>query len=105
MSLKSFLKKKFHRCKPMVYPKTGEVMTFYWEVPWSFLQEFHVCEVCKKVKVLNKTTADNRSPLGGYRQEKDGKLWSGSCDYARVPSIGRDVLRVKNDDLRAKSKV
>jgi hypothetical protein len=87
-------KKILHRCTPMVYTETGEKIVFHWDVPWSFSQTFHVCEECEKVTVLTETTADNRSPLGGYRKEKNKTLWSGYCDYAKVPSIGRDKLHI-----------
>lgn len=84
-----------HKCVPMKYDETGETIIFYWDVPWCFCQKFTVCSICEKVKVLSKITADNRPPIGiGYRKEEDGKLWSGSCDFAKVDSIGRDVLRV-----------
>ena len=92
--IKLWWKKKNHKCVPIAYPETGETMTFHWDVPWSFSQTFTVCTECGKVKVLTETTADNRSPLGGYRKEKDGEEWSGACDYAKVPSIGREQLTV-----------
>lgn len=90
--IKAWWKKHNHRCKPAIYPDTGETIIFHYDVPWSFYQTFTVCEECKKVKVLSEITADNRSPLGGYRKEKDGQPWSGKCDYAKIPSIGRDKL-------------
>jgi hypothetical protein len=97
--IKLWWKKNFqvcipHLCTPTLYPETGETMIFHWDVPWSFSQTFTVCSECDKVKVLTDTTADNRSPLGGYRKETDGEKWSGRCDYAKVPSIGRDKLTV-----------
>lgn len=82
-------KKICHKCTPMIYPETGEAIVFHWDVPWCFSQKFHVCEECEKVTVISEITADNRSPFGGYRKEKNGSLWSGHCDYAKVPSIGR----------------
>lgn len=90
--IKAWWKKRNHKCVPMKYLYTGETMVFHWDVPWCFSQTFTVCKECKRVKVLTDTTADNRSPLGGYRKEKNGQLWSGSCDYAKIPSIGRDKL-------------
>jgi len=92
--IKLWWKRNNHVCTPIVYPETGETMVFHWDVPWSFSQTFTVCSECDKVKVLTQTIADNRQPLGGYRKEKDGELWSGICDYAKVPSIGRDKLTV-----------
>lgn len=92
-----WLRQKFsditHRCSPMKYPETGETMIFHWNVPWSFSQTFNVCKECNKVKVLAETINDNR---GKYRREKDGEQWSGQCDYAKVPSIGRDKFSVSS---------
>jgi len=85
-------KYKPHKCKPMEYPETGEVMIFHWDIPWTFSQTFTVCQECNKVKVISDTTNDNRSILGGYKKEIDGEVWSGKCDYAKVPSIGVDRL-------------
>ena len=87
-----WLSSKLHKCTPMKYPEIGEEIVFHWDVPWCFSQKFHVCEECEKVTVLSEITADNRSPFGGYRKEKNGSLWSGRCDYAKVPSIGREEL-------------
>lgn len=98
-----WLRKKFkvvtHKCSPIKYAETGEVIEFHWDVPWSFSQTFTVCTDCGKVKVLSEIRNDNR---GSYRKEKDGKTWSGSCDFAKVPSIGRDRLTINNTELQAK---
>jgi hypothetical protein len=91
----------------MKYTKTGEIgtvgeiLTFHWDVPWLFSQTFHVCNECGKVKVLTQTTNDNRSPLGGYRKEKDGETWSGSCDYAKISS-SYDKFKINHPELQAK---
>ena len=69
-------------------------MVFHWDIPWIFSQKFTVCQECKKVKILSEVTNDNRSILGGYQKEKNGEIWSGKCDYAKVPSIGRDKLMI-----------
>lgn len=94
--IKAWRKKHNHKCSPKKYPDTGETIIYHWDVPWSFSQTFTVCSECNRVKVLTETTADNRSPLGGYRKEKDGAQWSGMCDYAKVPSIGRERLVCDN---------
>jgi hypothetical protein len=82
----------------MKYDETGEVIEFHWDVPWTFSQVFTVCAGCGKVTVLSEVRNDNR---GSYRKEYNGKKWSGSCDFAKVPSIGRDKLRIGNKDLQA----
>ncbi len=90
--LKQWFKKTTHKCSPAVYPETGEVMTFYWEIPWLFIQEFQVCEECRKVEVLSEITNDNRSIPGGYKKEINDRVWSGDCDFIKIPSIGGDKL-------------
>ena len=90
--IKKFIRKETHKCIPIQYPDTEEDIIFHWDVPWLFSQEFTVCQECNKVKVISEIKGDNRSPLGGYRREVDGTTWSGKCDFAKVPSIGRDKL-------------
>jgi len=95
--IKKFISKhKPHRCKPKTHPETGEVITFHWDVPWSFSQKFTVCQECDKVKVISEIRNDNR---GRYRKEENGKKWSRQCDYAKVPSIGKDKLIVSRTDI------
>ncbi len=98
-----WLSKKFkkvtHRCSPIVFSETDEVIEFHWDIPWTFSQTFTVCTECGKVKVISEVKNDNR---GSYRREIDGKVWSGSCDFAKIPSIGRDTLTINNSELQAK---
>lgn len=89
--IKAWWKKQNHKCVSMKYLETGETMIFHWDVPWSFSQTFTVCSECDRVKVLSEIKNDNR---GIYIKEKDGEQWSGKCDYAKVPSIGRDKLTI-----------
>jgi hypothetical protein len=97
--LSNKFKKITHRCSPIRYEETGEVITFHWDVPWSFSQKFQVCTECGKVEVISEVRNDNR---GSYRKEKNGRIWSGSCDFAKVPSIGRDKLTIGNKELQAR---
>lgn len=89
--IKAWWKKHNHKCLPIKY-STGETLIFHWDVPWMFSQEFTVCKKCDKVKVLSEVS--DGCVLGGYKKEKDGEPWSGKCDFAKVPSIGRDKLTV-----------
>ena len=89
---KFFSKHKPHRCKPIEYPETGEVMIFHCDINWFFSQEFTVCQECNKVKVTSEITNGDIDMIGEYKKEIDGTQWSGQCDYAKVPSIGRDKL-------------
>ena len=104
-AIKKWFTDTVHRCTPMKYPETGETgetIIFHWEVNWMFSQEFHVCSECHKVKVLSEVS--DGCVLGGYRKEIDGKKWSGSCSYAKVPSIGRDKLTINHTELQAEHK-
>ena len=80
--LAKWFRKVTHKCKPLKFDESGDVIIFVWEVPWCFLQKFTVCAECHKVKVLTKIVADNRSMMGGYRKEVNGAAWSGKYDYA-----------------------
>ncbi len=77
-----WFRKITHKCKPMEFDESAEVIIFVWEVPWCFFQKFTVCTECHKVRVLAEITADNRSPMGGYQKEVNGTAWSGKYDYA-----------------------
>ncbi len=90
--IKKYFKKVSHRCNPIEYPETREIIIFHYDIPWLFSQMFTVCKECHKVKVLSEIINDNRSILGEYKKEIDGTKWSGNSDYAKVPSIGRDKL-------------
>jgi hypothetical protein len=91
--IKLWWKRHNHMCTPKKYSDTGEVIEYHWDVPWSFSQTFTVCSECRKVKVLSEIKNDNR---GSYQKETDGEQWSGMCDYAKIPSIGRDKLMCDN---------
>ena len=90
--IKAWWKELNHTCKPMKYPETGEVIIFHWDINWFFSQTFHVCKECKKVKVLSEIENKDKIGDGKYQKEIDGEKWSGKCDFAKVPSIGRDKL-------------
>ena len=89
-------KKITHKCTPARYEPTGEVLTFYWEVPWLFTQKFTVCEDCRKVNVISQTQ-NGGAMRGDYNQETHDKPWSGQCYYAKIPSIGRDRLTLRTN--------
>lgn len=94
-------KKVTHRCSPIIFLETGEVIEFYWDVPWTWSQTFQVCTHCGKVKVLSEIKNDNR---GRYRKETDGKIWSGSCSFAKVPSFNGS-LEINHLELQSKYKI
>lgn len=93
MKLFKWLRRQVHLCKPVQYD--GQDVVFHWEIPWLFHQEFTVCRECNCVSVISETRDVGCFPFGGPQREQHGKEWSGRCHYGKVPSIGRDKLKLK----------